>query len=76
MLLFQRPRESGLEFCPGRDAFTKFGFGDTWTKVEPIEGEIVRNMQAPLYPVFLLVMFNIKILRGIQLIAHFVVAIS
>lgn len=43
-LLFQRPGQSGLEICPGREALTKFGIGDTWTKVEPTEGEIVCNM--------------------------------
>ncbi|KAK8101730.1 leucoanthocyanidin dioxygenase [Apiospora kogelbergensis] len=34
-LLFQRPGQSGLEICPGREAFTAFGLGDVWTKVEP-----------------------------------------
>lgn len=43
-LLFQRPGQSGLEICPGREAFTEFGLGDTWTKVEPVAGEIVCNM--------------------------------
>ncbi|KAI3325024.1 oxoglutarate/iron-dependent oxygenase [Xylariaceae sp. AK1471] len=43
-LLFQRPGESGLEICPGRDAFTEFGLGDTWTKVAPMEGEIICNI--------------------------------
>lgn len=43
-LLFQRPGQSGLEICPGREAFTAFGLGDTWTKVEPAAGEIVCNM--------------------------------
>ncbi|KAI8951309.1 oxoglutarate/iron-dependent oxygenase [Xylaria longipes] len=43
-LLFQRPGESGLEICPGRDVFTEFGLGDTWTKVEPVEGEIICNI--------------------------------
>ena len=43
-LLFQRPGQSGLEICPGRDAFTEFGLGDEWTKVEPAAGEIVCNM--------------------------------
>ncbi|KAI1753491.1 oxoglutarate/iron-dependent oxygenase [Xylaria castorea] len=43
-LLFQRPGESGLEICPGRDMFTEFGLGDTWTKVEPVEGEIICNI--------------------------------
>ncbi len=43
-LLFQRPGQSGLEICPGREVFTEFGLGDVWTKVEPIEGEIVCNM--------------------------------
>ncbi|KAI4601959.1 hypothetical protein KJ359_010825 [Pestalotiopsis sp. 9143b] len=43
-LLFQRPGQSGLEICPGREAFTAFGLGDTWTKVEPAAGEIVCNI--------------------------------
>lgn len=43
-LLFQRPGQSGLEICPGREVYTEFGLGDEWTKVEPIEGEIVCNM--------------------------------
>ncbi|KAI1075888.1 hypothetical protein F5B20DRAFT_558309 [Whalleya microplaca] len=43
-LLFQRPGQSGLEICPGREAFTEFGLGDTWTKVEPAAGEIVCNI--------------------------------
>ncbi|KAI1422150.1 oxoglutarate/iron-dependent oxygenase [Xylaria sp. FL1777] len=43
-LLFQRPGESGLEICPGRDVFTEFGLGDTWTKIEPVEGEIICNI--------------------------------
>lgn len=43
-LLFQRPGQSGLEICPGREVFTEFGAGDTWTKVDPKEGEIVCNM--------------------------------
>ncbi|KAI0201074.1 oxoglutarate/iron-dependent oxygenase [Astrocystis sublimbata] len=43
-LLFQRPGESGLEICPGREVFTEFGRGDTWTKVEPVEGEIICNI--------------------------------
>ncbi|KAK6834923.1 hypothetical protein PG987_009617 [Apiospora arundinis] len=34
-LLFQRPGQSGLEICPGREVFTAFGLGDVWTKVEP-----------------------------------------
>ncbi|ORY71838.1 oxoglutarate/iron-dependent oxygenase [Pseudomassariella vexata] len=43
-LLFQRPGQSGLEICPGREVFTAFGAGDTWTKVEPAAGEIVCNI--------------------------------
>lgn len=43
-LLFQRPGQSGLEICPGRQAFTQFALGDTWTKVDPAPGEIVCNM--------------------------------
>ncbi|KAH6649152.1 hypothetical protein BKA67DRAFT_662069 [Truncatella angustata] len=43
-LLFQRPGQSGLEICPGREVHTAFGLGDTWTKVEPTAGEIVCNI--------------------------------
>lgn len=43
-LLFQRPGQSGLEICPGREVFTAFGLGDVWTKVEPAAGEIVCNI--------------------------------
>lgn len=38
-LLFQRKGQSGLEICPGREASTAFGIGDTWTKVEPAPEE-------------------------------------
>jgi isopenicillin N synthase-like dioxygenase len=34
-LLFQKAGQSGLEICPGREVSTSFGYGDTWTKVEP-----------------------------------------
>jgi len=43
-LLFQRVGQSGLEICPGREVVTGFGIGDTWTKVEPVPGEIVCNI--------------------------------
>ncbi|KAI1411933.1 Clavaminate synthase-like protein [Hypoxylon sp. FL1857] len=43
-LLFQRPGQSGLEICPGREVFTEFGVGDSWTSVEPVAGEIVCNI--------------------------------
>lgn len=43
-LLFQRPGQSGLEICPGRQAHTAFALGDEWTKIEPAAGEIVCNM--------------------------------
>ncbi|CAM6108449.1 unnamed protein product [Calypogeia fissa] len=43
-LLFQKGGQSGLEICPGREVVTSFGAGDTWTKVEPVEGEIVCNI--------------------------------
>jgi isopenicillin N synthase-like dioxygenase len=32
-LLFQKPGQSGLEICPGREVVTEFGHGDAWTKV-------------------------------------------
>ncbi|KAF2108581.1 hypothetical protein BDV96DRAFT_262460 [Lophiotrema nucula] len=34
-LLFQKAGQSGLEICPGRETSTSFGYGDSWTKVEP-----------------------------------------
>ncbi|KAI8941896.1 hypothetical protein NX059_000010 [Plenodomus lindquistii] len=34
-LLFQKSGQSGLEICPGREVSTSFGYGDSWTKVEP-----------------------------------------
>lgn len=43
-LLFQRPGQSGLEICPGREIVSEFGIGDVWTKVNPTEGEIVCNI--------------------------------
>lgn len=44
-LLFQRqPGYSGLEICPGREVVTSFGMGDTWTKVEFAQGDIVCNI--------------------------------
>ena len=43
-LLFQRPGETGLEVCPGREASTSFGWGDTWYPVEPEQGAIVCNV--------------------------------
>ncbi len=43
-LLFQREGQSGLEICPGREAVTEFGLGDTWTRVEPEAGSIVCNI--------------------------------
>ncbi|KAI6872757.1 Clavaminate synthase-like protein [Hortaea werneckii] len=43
-LLFQRPGQSGLEICPGREAVTSFGMGDTWTKIDFAPGDIVCNI--------------------------------
>lgn len=43
-LLFQRPGQSGLEICPGREAVTSFGMSDTWTKVDFAPGDIVCNI--------------------------------
>jgi len=43
-MLYQRTGEHGLEVCPGREAHTSFGMGDTWTPVEPRTGEIVCNI--------------------------------
>ena len=34
-LLFQKAGQSGLEICPGREVSTSFGYGYSWTKVEP-----------------------------------------
>lgn len=43
-LLFQRPGQSGLEICPGREVVTSFGMGDNWTKVDFAPGDIVCNI--------------------------------
>ncbi|KAF9632548.1 Oxoglutarate/iron-dependent oxygenase [Lasiodiplodia theobromae] len=43
-LLYQRPGQSGLEICPGRESVTGFGIGDEWTKVEFAPGDIVCNI--------------------------------
>ncbi|OAA56185.1 Oxoglutarate/iron-dependent oxygenase [Niveomyces insectorum RCEF 264] len=43
-LLFQRPGQSGLEICPGREVFSAYGIGDEWTRIEPTAGEIVCNI--------------------------------
>jgi len=43
-LLFQRPGQSGLEICPGREVVTEFGMGDKWTKVEFAPGDVVCNI--------------------------------
>lgn len=43
-LLFQREGQPGLEICPGREAVTKFGLGDTWTKVSYEPGAIICNI--------------------------------
>lgn len=47
-LLFQKAGQSGLEICPGREASTSFGYGDSWTKVEPnAEKNAIGNAIAP-----------------------------
>ncbi|OJD34003.1 leucoanthocyanidin dioxygenase [Diplodia corticola] len=43
-LLYQRPGQSGLEICPGRESVTEFAMGDEWTKVEFAPGDIVCNI--------------------------------
>ncbi|KAM0752588.1 Clavaminate synthase-like protein [Meredithblackwellia eburnea MCA 4105] len=43
-LLFQRENEPGLEICPGREAVTDFGVGDSWTAVPAKQGPIVINI--------------------------------
>ncbi|OAA65690.1 oxoglutarate/iron-dependent oxygenase [Niveomyces insectorum RCEF 264] len=43
-LLFQRPGQSGLEICPGREAVTEFALNDTWTRVNPDADTIVCNI--------------------------------
>ncbi|RMX99377.1 hypothetical protein D0867_12125 [Hortaea werneckii] len=43
-LLFQRPGQFGLEICPGREAVTNFGIGDTWTRIDFAPGDIVCNI--------------------------------
>ena len=39
-LLFQRPGQSGLEICPGREVVSDFGIGDEWTRVD-FEGKFL-----------------------------------
>lgn len=46
-LLFQRPGQSGLEICPGREVVTEFGMGDTWTAVDFAPGDIVCTRFTP-----------------------------
>lgn len=45
-LRFQRPGQSGLEICPGREAVTHHATneGAEWTKVETNPGEIICNV--------------------------------
>ncbi|KAF7514886.1 hypothetical protein G7054_g14913 [Neopestalotiopsis clavispora] len=43
-LLFQRDGEDGLEICPGRESFTSFGMGDTFTPLPAVTGPIVVNI--------------------------------
>jgi isopenicillin N synthase-like dioxygenase len=43
-LLFQKAGQSGLEICPGREVSTSFGYGDTWTRVEPQPNAIICNI--------------------------------
>ncbi|KAK6855772.1 leucoanthocyanidin dioxygenase [Apiospora arundinis] len=42
-LLFQRPGQSGLEICPGREVFTAFGLGDVWTKIVCNIGDLLMS---------------------------------
>lgn len=43
-MLFCRDGDHGLEICPGREAHTDYGFGDQWTPVPSVTGEIVVNI--------------------------------
>ncbi|OCL02059.1 Clavaminate synthase-like protein [Glonium stellatum] len=44
-LLFQRPGQSGLEICPGREVVSDFGIGDEWAKsILRVAGDIVCNI--------------------------------
>ncbi|KAH7137832.1 leucoanthocyanidin dioxygenase [Dactylonectria macrodidyma] len=43
-LLFQRDGEDGLEICPGRESYTSFGMGDTFTPLPANTGPIVVNI--------------------------------
>lgn len=43
-LLFQRDGEDGLEICPGRESYTSFGMGDTFTPLPAKTGPIVVNI--------------------------------
>ena len=43
-LLFQRDGEDGLEICPGRESYTSFGMGDTFSPLPAKTGPIVVNI--------------------------------
>ena len=43
-LLFQRDGEDGLEICPGRESYTSYGMGDTFTSLPAKTGPIVVNI--------------------------------
>lgn len=43
-LLFCRDGDHGLEVCPGRETHTDFGYGDEWTPVPSVTGNIVVNI--------------------------------
>ncbi|KAG8424710.1 hypothetical protein J3458_001482 [Metarhizium acridum] len=43
-LLFQREKEDGLEVCTGRESYTGFDMGDSFTPIRARTGPIVVNI--------------------------------
>lgn len=43
-LLFCKEGDKGFEYCPGRESFNDFGYGDEWSSISPQTGEIVINI--------------------------------
>lgn len=43
-LLVCKTGDKGFEYCPGRETYTDFGYGDVWHPVSPQTGQIVVNI--------------------------------
>lgn len=59
-LRFQRPGQSGLEICPGREAVTQHATGEgvEWTKIDTAVGEIICNVYVHAPVVLLILLAN------------------